>query len=390
MTRCADACDFRDILKDLKPEFLEVTISDLARGGSGVARDESGRVIFVPRTAPGDRVRVRVTEQKKNYASAELVEILEPSPIRVTPPCPIFGKCGGCEWQHLPYDLQWKTKFKGALHALSRVGIEALSSPDELPAERIWEYRNRVQLRGLGENLGFFAAGSQELVAAPKCWISRPEINAAWDQTREEGKRFDQQYKVEVEVLPDGGIRKSWNARHGAAGFRQVHDEQNLKLQQWVVSALTPRRALYDLFGGAGNLSLGLAPRMKEVHCVDLSSPFPAPQGTPANFKYYRSGVVPWLIRESSRAAKKLPQASAILDPPREGLADGFADISKSLEKLGITELVAVGCDPDAWARDLSRFQKKGWKVERIAILDLFPQTHHVESLALLRHAFYA
>src|SRR4051812_26561964 len=101
---------------------LTLKIQDLARGGAGVSRDESGRVIFVPYTAPGDVVRVRITEEKKNYAQGELLEVVEPSSIRQKAPCPVFGRCGGCQWQHLPYELQFRTKLQGVVHALSRVG----------------------------------------------------------------------------------------------------------------------------------------------------------------------------------------------------------------------------------------------------------------------------
>lgn len=385
------------------PEAPTVTlaIQDLARGGAGVARDESGRVVFVPFTAPGDEVRARIIETKKNYAQAELVEIIKPSPHRQTPPCPVFGRCGGCQWQHLPYELQWKTKFQGALHALARVGIEKPSREgwvEELPAERIWEYRNRVQLRGLGDELGFFAAGTNQRVPVDRCPIARPEINAAWGETREEGRRFDQPYKVEVEVLPDGTIRRSWNSRHGAQGFRQVHDEQNEKLKRWVASALTPGREVLDLFGGAGNLSLGLAqgPALAVgVHCVDLGAPTGDVArelaagwgGAPGGFAFHREPVVRWLVKKASNAQRRAQPAaplSVILDPPREGLGADFTAIASALEALGAREIVAVGCDPDAWARDLSRFAKRGWKLERAAILDLFPQTPHVESIARL------
>src|SRR4051812_46602980 len=99
-----------------KEEVLRIT--DLSRGGAGVSRDPSGRVVFVPYSAPGDLVRVRIVEAEKRYAQGEILEILEPSVERQVPPCPVFGKCGGCQWQHLPYSLQWSTKSKGLLHAL--------------------------------------------------------------------------------------------------------------------------------------------------------------------------------------------------------------------------------------------------------------------------------
>lgn len=364
--------------------MITITIHDLARGGAGVARDESGRVIFVPYTAPGDKVRVRVTDAKKNYAQAELVEVLEPSPQRVKAPCPVFGRCGGCQWQHLPYELQWKTKVGGVLQALSRVQVTLPGAPEELPAERVWEYRNRVQMRGAGQELGFFEAGSNNRVPVDRCAIARPEINAVWEEVRAEGARLPRSYKVEVEVMADGSILKSWNSAHGAQGFRQVHDEQNLKLQNWVAQNLTPGGRLLDLFGGSGNLSLGLRGKMTGIDCVDTGAP--RDSGQMPGYSFHQAAASKWIAKKASQPSVARYQ-SAIVDPPREGLGSDASVIISSLELLGVTELVAVGCDPDAWARDLSRFIKAGWRLEKAAVLDLFPQTPHVESLALLRRS---
>lgn len=364
--------------------LLTVQIHDLARGGAGVARDESGRVVFVPYTAPGDQVRVRVIEAKKNYARAELVEVLEVSPQRVKPPCPVFGRCGGCQWQHLPYALQWKTKLGGVLQALARVQVTVPGAFEELPAERIWEYRNRVQLRGFGSELGFFAAGTNERVPVDRCEIARPEINAVWKDVRAEGACLPRAYKVEVEVMPDTSVIKSWNSAHGAQGFRQVHDEQNFKLQQWVADNLTSGGRLLDLYGGSGNLSLGLRGKMGAIDCVDTGAP--RDSGQMPGYAFHRASVTTWIVKKAS--LKPAPHySSAIVDPPREGLGTDFGSIATSLDALGVTELVAVGCDPDAWARDVSRFVKGGWRLEKAGVLDLFPQTPHVESLALLRRS---
>ncbi len=360
--------------------MLTLRIQDLARGGAGVARDESGRVIFVPYTAPGDLVRVEVVEERKNYAQGRLLEVLEPSPVRVQPACPVFGRCGGCQWQHLPYELQWKTKASGVRHALSRTQIELEAARwEEFPAERIWEYRNRVQVRGFGQQMGFFEPGTKNLVPVDRCAIARPEINARWSAIREEGSRKEAPYKVEIEVLEDGSVRQAWNAKHAALGFRQIHDEQNARLKAWVAGALTPGRVLYDLFGGSGNLSSGLSGKMTRIHCVDFSAP-EASSRPEQGYHFHRGDVSRWISRQQGTGE----EASAIIDPPREGLGQSFGAIADGLERLGVGELVAVGCDPDSWARDLSRFRRRGWTLERAAVFDLFPQTSHVESVARL------
>lgn len=366
-------------------ETLVLEISDLSRGGTGVARDDQGRVIFVPFTAPGDRVKVRIIESEKRYATGELVEVIEASPVRQKPRCPAFGQCGGCQWQHLPYDLQWKTKSSGVLHVLSRAGIETSSLKlEELPADRIWEYRNRIQLRGEhrpeGTILGFYAKGSHDVIALDRCDIARSEINSAWEKTRADSKQFGRPFKVELEVSEKGELSQSWNKGHAAQGFRQVHDDQNEKLRAWVRSAVTPGLPILDLFGGSGNLSTPLIESSPEVHCVDVSVPRQKPANFPEYFHFHRAPVSDWLKR--TRVEKK--DWSAIIDPPRIGLGRDFQVIAEGIERAGVKELVAVGCDADSWARDVSRFLKRGWKLDRVAALDLFPQTAHVESLARL------
>lgn len=364
----------------MQESILEVRITDLSRGGAGVARDFSGRVVFVPFTAPGDLARVRVVEANKRYAQAELLELLESSDLRVKPLCPAFGRCGGCQWQHLSYQLQWKTKVSGILHALSRVGMECQKPVEEFPAETVFEYRNRVQLRGFKNQMGFYAARSHDVIPLERCEIARPEINEVWDRVRVEGSALRRPYKVEVEVLPSGEVRTAWNAKHAAGGFRQVHDQQNEKLQAWVKRAFSGQKGvLLDLFGGSGNLSLGLADQMEEVHCVDVGTP---DVNANPSFRFHRSPVAPWLLEIAKNASFRAD--FAILDPPREGLGSDFHSIASSVENLGVKRIALVGCDPDAWARDLSRFVRREWSLDSVGVLDFFPQTPHVESLAVL------
>ncbi|RYZ97762.1 MAG: class I SAM-dependent RNA methyltransferase, partial [Proteobacteria bacterium] len=186
---------------------MELEITALSRSGAGLGRDTSGRVVFVPFTAPGDTVRVEIEKQEKRFAEAKLLKITKASPIREVPPCPVFGTCGGCEWQHLPYPLQWETKRGGVVGALERVKVDTAGiTVEEIPAEQIWEYRNRVQLRGLKDSLGFYARRSQTIVPIEKCYIARPELNAQLAAVKAEGAKFSREYKAELEVFPDGEV----------------------------------------------------------------------------------------------------------------------------------------------------------------------------------------
>lgn len=360
--------------------ILEIT--DLARGGAGVAREASGRVVFVKYTAPGDRVRVRVLEESKNYAQGELVEILERSPHRVEPRCPVFARCGGCEWQHLPYALQWATKVKGAKHALTRVGLKDLPPWEEMPAEQVWEYRTRVQARGEKGTLGFLEPRSKRVVPVDACAIARPEINAAWASVQKQGMTRDREYKVELAVDAQGKVHESWNSKHASAlGFTQIHEAQNEKLRAWIASRLPAGEVLYDLYGGSGNLSRPIAERYTEIHCVDVGAPREGTALSTKGLRFHRAPVGRWIAQFESAARP----ARAVLDPPREGLGEDFPLIEAGLRRLGVDACVLVGCDVDAWARDLQRMVKKGWCIAAIGSLDFFPQTHHLESVALLR-----
>jgi 23S rRNA (uracil1939-C5)-methyltransferase len=377
-------------------QTVTLQIEDLSRGGSGVARldtPEGKQVVFVPGTLPGDRVLAIIVEQAKRFSNAELVEVLSPSPDRVDAPCPVFGKCGGCAWQHIPYAMQWKTKRSGALHALQRTGITWAGTVDEFPAKNPWNYRNRIQMRGSEQGLGFFARGSRELVAVTKCFIAREEINQALPKIQTEAQALKPPYKVEIEVLESGEVRHVWNARHAALGFRQVNDEQNLNLRHYVSQNIDSQVHLFDLFGGAGNLSWDLASRMKHIDCVDVGSPLGSDANRPDNYRFFKTDVQKWIERQAHQKTKgTYPYTGpfeVILDPPREGLATGFEKISNSFETLGVKKIIAVGCDPDSWARDVSRFIKKGYRLEKVAVFDLFPQTPHVEAVGvLIRNSF--
>lgn len=365
---------------------ITVTIHDIARGGSGVGRLESGEVVFVPFTAPGDVVSVNITEKTKSYSHGEIIKIITPSKDRVEPLCPSFTKCGGCSWQHLPYSLQFETKKKGVLQALKRAGVKVEGIEiDEMPAETGYFYRNRIQLRGhpVEKSLGFFEKASTKTFTIDDCKIARKEINDVLPKIREEATKFTQPYKVEIEVQEDGTARWAWDKKNAAFGFRQVNDEQNVHLLNWVNNNVGSGDILLDLFGGAGNLSRSLTSKFDQIHVVDTTVPAEKAHDLPETYNFYRASVVWWL--------QNAPQNTnfstvAILDPPREGLGADFAQIEFHLsQKFAPETIILVGCDADSFARDSFRFTQKGYSLTRMGVLDLFPQTPHVESLAVFK-----
>jgi 23S rRNA (uracil1939-C5)-methyltransferase len=368
---------------DLSNALIEVTIHDLARGGAGVGRLPSGEVVFVPFTAPGDHLRVRILEREKSYAHAEAVEWLTRSPLRVEPPCPAFGTCGGCTWQHLPYAVQFETKVKGLKAALSRSGFDPNTVPwDEFPASEHYHYRNRIQLRGnpSERTAGFLRNGSHEIVPITSCSIADSRINAALPDLLSEAHRSQTApFKLEVSVEEGGGIRSTLNERHGALGFRQINDHQNHLLRKWVSDHAGSGSLLLDLFGGSGNLSLPLADRFQSILCVDSGAPDQSQK--PDHFRFIKQDLRNWCREPSVEPATR--GTIAIIDPPREGIRDLFDSLNKKLSTLGTKKILLIGCHVDSFVRDSANFRKAGFQTLRLGALDLFPQTPHLESLAL-------
>ena len=379
------------------PPF-ELTISEVSRGGAGLGRDAEGRAISVAFTAPGDRVKVRLSLSKQNYAEAELIELIEASALRQDPPCPVFTQCGGCQWQHLPYELQWNIKRDGLVESLRRVAIKTKKvSWDEYPAKTIWGYRNRIQLRKKGSELGFYSSQSHQIVPIQRCDIAAPEINAAITEIhadiKREGSRNDGQkpkdQKIELYVTLQGEVQTFLDSQHASFGFRQVNDEQNSNLQTWIKQSIGSVDGVFDLYGGSGNLSVALASSVSQIHCVDLNIN-QSLESSAENMSFHQSAVTPWLESQfeknkyKKKSSAKKPTWLAIIDPPRSGLDKDGDRIIRYLAKLNVSTVILVGCKTDPWVRDISKFITQGWSLEKLAIFDFFPQTYHVESAALL------
>lgn len=372
-----------------RPQICELRISDLSRAGSGVAKDDTGRVIFIPFTVPGDLVKVRIVSQKSKYAQAELLGILQPSAQRQEPRCPVFGRCGGCEWQQIPYSMQWETKIQGVKEALSRVKLPIPEAWQEYPAEHIWSYRNRIQLHGYKDVLGFYAKSSHKIIPIERCAIARDELNAHVEEIRAQGKSLTKPYKVELELLTNGVVRSTFSSATAASGFQQINSEQNHNLQQWVMDNISKHRPVLDLYGGSANLSAQLAPHCPEIHCVDLTIPQDASTQWPENISFHQSDVFTWVIKIAKQQQENSLEElswSAIVDPPRGGMPEHLQEFIAALQHLHVTELIAVGCKTDSWARDVAGFVEQGWCLEKVSIFDFFPHTSHVESAALLTY----
>lgn len=358
---------------------VTVEVQDLSRGGAGLARLESGAVVFVPFTAPGDVAEVEIIRVEKRYVHARVLKLQKASSLRVEPRCAVFGVCGGCDWQHLPYEVQWERKVSGVLHALKRAGVGHEEPPlDAHPSREPWNYRNRIQLRGAGGKIGFYMRGSNEVVEVERCEIAKEALNARL-QSRASEQLPPEPFKWEMTLSTDGQtVLDSWNRPHAALGFRQVNDAMNAELQAWVVSQAGRGEHLVDLFGGSGNLSRPLQDAFSKIDCVDVRVPAESPA---SHFRFWKGDAL-WWLRDHVRDFSDLKCRVVLVDPPREGVGRRMPLLARAFEQIQVDRLIAVGCDPDAFARDVKGYLSQGFHLERLAVFDLFPQTHHVEAAA--------
>ena len=345
---------------------VELEITDVAFGGSGVARWE-GKVYFVPFTAPGDLVRVRVRKHRKNFVQAELLEIVRPGRGRVEPACSYFGRCGGCAYQHLSYETQLGLKaaqVEQTLRRVGRVGSVPMEAP--IPASLPYGYRNRIRVHVRGRQAGFFAAGSSTLVDVESCAIARPEVNSALRRLRGAGLE-DGDYSLRA---PGGG----------GPFFEQTHEAMAREMVRWVAERIpVGAERLVDAYCGAGLFSRNLADRFREVvgieenpHAVESARSHALPH------ERYVCGDVGQHLGPLMRGFGNV--TTLLVDPPATGLDAGVVD---AILEHGPRELFYVSCNPATLARDLGRLIQR-FVIRSVVPVDMFPQTAEVEVMVHL------
>jgi len=392
---------------------MDITIEKLVYGGEGLSRVD-GEVVFTPFVLPGEVVQVAPPESKKHARRASLVRVTQASEDRVEPPCSIFGQCGGCHYQHIDYPAQLRLK-RGILAETLRRGakIEFDESRIAVTSGDPWGYRNRTQFHIEDGKIGYRQMRSQKLVPAVRCPISSPKINEALAKLNRLVKdRRWPRFVTSLEVFTDE-VQVQWNvqeatqpvARHffewlaaevpgtvpgaleyevngdifGIAGnsFFQVNRSLIGCLADLAIGDETGATA-WDLYAGAGLFSVPLARKFARVTAVESGR---AADDLQRNTR--RAGVDMEAIRQNSEAflleANTAPEF-VLADPPRAGL--GAAAVTRLLE-LAPAKIVIVACDPSTLARDLAGLKER-YEIERLAMVDLFPQTFHIETIVRL------
>lgn len=358
-------------------QTVDLKIHDVAFGGKGVAR-ESGKAVFVPFTIDGERVTARITREKRQFAEAELVEVIEPSAHRVTPPCPYFGRCGGCSYQHLDYEHQLVVKQKQVGQAMRR--IARLDDPPMRPivaSPSSYHYRNRITVHAENEIVGFFRRDVHELMDIEQCPISMPEVNAALAQLRA-ARPHDGHYTL--------------RAHSGPRVFAQTNDAVADAIADFIGSLLTGEQGLLiDAFCGAGFFAKRLAPKFERVIGIDWDrfAIDAARKDARPNETYIAGDVAVELRRAAANASPEnldsprvgKPATTLIVDPPATGLS---AEMRRAVIDASPATLIYVSCNPPTLGRDLAELQSR-FSVVSITPFDMFPQTAEIEVVAELR-----
>jgi len=394
---------------------FEVTIEKLIYGGEGLARLD-GQVVLVPFVLPGERAAVETVVQKPGLVRARLVELRTAAAERVVPVCTYFGRCGGCHYQHAGYETQLALKRDILAETLRRVG--KIEPPEEIRAiaAEPWNYRNRAQFHMGGVELGYLEAHSHRLCPIEKCPVSSPRMNLAittlremlrdprWPRFVRSLEVFTNETELQLNVLEtDRPVARrffEWCAEkmpdlvpgpldyQAAGSLYRVSGGSFFQVNRYLIDAMVETaledaqgESALDLYAGVGLFSLPMARRFGKVTAVESGSA----ALSDLRFNAERAGIAVDAHQSSVDAYLSSATASpefVLADPPRAGLGKRAVE---QLVRLAPSRLTIVACDPATLARDLAGLMAGGYRLDRLTMTDLFPQTFHIEAIAQLR-----
>ncbi len=362
----------------------EIEIKRVGLEGQGVGYDAEGNIYFVQKTLPGDQVKVGF-ETLKKYRDATLLEVLSTSAQTVESACKYFHQCGGCDWLNWKYEEQLKAKEEILRHVFERGTLMPEKFLPMLGAKNTLGYRNRIQLKARGKEIGFFKKQSHDIIDLEKCVVAHPALNAHLAKMRET-RTFETPTRVELFMNEKGEVIESINAAYGAAGFSQVNDEQNTNLQNLVKAHISDAksRQVLELYAGDGNLTFPYLPLVNQVLAFD-SSEVAIQTARVKRDALGEEGKKVSFFKDTvdAKLKSKLPEDftksydTLVLDPPRSGVGD-------FLEKFvhpNLKTIIYVSCSPVAFSQDVQSL-KKDFKLVEIQPIDMFPHTRHIEFVA--------
>ena len=380
---------------------FEVEIERILPGGMGLAH-AGGKTVFVSLAAPGDRLRVQVEREQGNVLFASIVEVITPSPVRIEPPCPYFGRCGGCDFQQLTYEAQLAAKsemIRDCLHRIAR--LENVPDIVVTPSPNAWRYRMRAmwQMDQNERTIGYYERGSRRVCDVVDCAVLRPELQAQLEEVRAtEWPQFPPDLKHLDVVAGEDGVSfapafagfetrelsltvRGEVYRYNAESFFQINPSLLGPLIEFALGDAAGASAL-DLYSGVGLFTLPLSRQFQRVMAVEANPTAVRfarrnlqDAGLP-NTRVIVAGVAEWFRNAPVRDIDFI-----LLDPPRAGAESA---VIKGILDVHPKQISYVSCDPATLARDLKKLVAGGYRVESIMAFDLFPQTHHVETVVRL------
>ena len=408
---------------------MSVRILRLAAGGDGVGRLEDGRTVFVPRTAPGDVIELAALRESKRFARARIGTVVEPGPDRVTPPCPHYVRddCGGCQLQHLDADAQRTARRTFVGDALRRIGGIDTADPDIVPAERDWNYRTKLTLHVARGRIGLHPLEQPYAIFdLQTCPITAEPLLELWSEARRlrhllpagaervvlrldrEGGRhliveapaaarwpgaLEMEALLEAAGVPvtlwiragEADASPATGATGGfpAAVFEQVHPVMGDRARAHALAALgeVSGRHVWDLYAGIGDATVALLEGGATVESVELDR-----RAVEWAERHGPAGGAQ-VIRHAGKVETLLDRLGApslvLTNPPRTGMDQ---QVTAALAARRPERIVYVSCDPATLARDLRRLGG-AYRLAGLRAFDLFPQTAHVETVAVLERA---
>jgi 23S rRNA (uracil1939-C5)-methyltransferase len=385
-------------------ESLRVEIERILPGGVGLAHAQ-GKTVFVSLAAPGDELRVQVEREQGNVLFASVVEVLTPSPVRVEPPCPYFGRCGGCDFQQLTYEAQLAAKAEIISDCLQRIArLDHVPAITVHPSPNEWRYRVRAtwQIDQETREIGYYERGSRRVCDVEYCAVLMPELQQTLEQVRATAwSEFPPELKHLDAVAGENNVSLSpsfanfetnelslrvgnESYQYNAESFFQINPALLPELLEFALTGASGETAL-DLYCGVGLFTLPLSRRFANVTGVEanpVATRFARRNLQQADLKNARvvTATVAGWMRANSQTTSGVD--FVLLDPPRAG-AESI--VIKGILDLRPLRISYVSCDPATLGRDLKKLIAGGYEIQAIAGFDLFPQTHHVETVVLLR-----
>jgi 23S rRNA (uracil1939-C5)-methyltransferase len=350
-----------------KRQEIAVQVERVAFGGSGIGRLTDGKVCFVPYVLPGEKVKARIRSTHSSYVETDLSEVMEPSADRVRPKCPVFGRCGGCQYQHVSYAKQLTIKSSQVAEVLQRLGgISDAPVEPTVPSPLEFHYRNRITVHAEEGRVGFFGSRSRRIVEVKECPLANERVNALLRQLRNSQPK-DGTYP----------LREFSDYR----GFRQVNDAAAERLLEIVEEMARPgTRLLVDAYCGAGFFARRLAGRFELTIGIEWSADaIRAAREQAGSREIYLLGDVKRHLVPALAAAPS-ESSTLLLDPPEAGLE---VEVLETIASKRPERLIYVSCNPATFARDL-KYLAGGYALRRVCPLDMFPQTSEIEVVAVL------